>query len=347
MGDVERVLIKVGRAFEAFAATADPLLAQAWFADVERLYREFGLIENASRLRTKIRDLGPSAVRRLVPFRQEIEIKQEDIDRYVSNIVEGNDDTVVAQFIIYHIPRRRKTEKRLKKISSKTPEMLVGHQTIVDPAGRPVVSLGSLESDIDGHIMIHTKREIGFVSIYMRAVIEAMISRRIIDTEKVLARVDGSPLFDSSKRPIIEQALKFYFDKKPMLFLHLAIPQIESAVRKLAELLGVDTYRPNRVGGMDLRSMDDLLREQTVVETLKSDVTDYFRMLYTDKRGINLHNDLCHGMLPTETFGIGLADRVFHTLLLLTLIKAAPNEGSHAGSETTDRSRIVSSGEQK
>jgi hypothetical protein len=320
--EIRRVLAKVERAFEVLAAKADPLLAQAWLMDVEKLYREFGISEEASRLRIGVRGLGPGALGKLVGFRHKFEIKKEEMDQYVGKMVEGDELTVVRRFILEYIPRRQETEHQLKRLSSTTPEVFFSHRTVMDSKGRPSFSLGSLQHDLEGHVFLHTKQDIELGSIFMRHVVEAMISRFSLDAAKVLIRVDGSPVFDSGKRPIMERALKAYFEREPMLFLHLAVPQIESAIREMAQLLGIDTYRPNRTGGMDLRNMDDLLRDPQIVNSLTADAADYFRVLYTDKRGINLRNDLCHGMLPGEAFHLGLADRVFHTLLLLTVFKA-------------------------
>ena len=47
----------------------------------------------------------------------------------------------------------------------------------------------------------------------------------------------------------------------------------------------------------------------------------YLTVLYIDKRGLNLRNDLAHGLLPPSVFNRQIADRVFHSLLALSLIR--------------------------
>ena len=47
----------------------------------------------------------------------------------------------------------------------------------------------------------------------------------------------------------------------------------------------------------------------------------YLKILFTDNRGWNLRNDVCHGMIEPELFTKQSADRVLHALLSLGLVR--------------------------
>ncbi|HWF06282.1 MAG TPA: DUF4209 domain-containing protein, partial [Candidatus Angelobacter sp.] len=47
-------------------------------------------------------------------------------------------------------------------------------------------------------------------------------------------------------------------------------------------------------------------------------------VLYIDRRGLNIRNDLTHGLMEMDRFNRAIADRVFHSLLVLALIRAVP-----------------------
>ena len=326
--DVRRVLLKVGRAFDHMAEKAEPMVAQAWFEQVERLYRRFNLIEEASEVRRKIRELGPAAHAKLVRHEHKMEIKKEDMDAYVNQMLEGGLEQAISRFVIHLIPRRHQTEEQLKELAKEAVIMFLVNRKIVDDKGRPIASLGSLEEDLDGHIVAQTAQNLGIMGIWLRSVIEEMVKRFGIDTASVMGRITECPLFEESKHNIVRRGLDAYFADDAMTAIHFLVPQIEDAVRTLIELAGGDVYKPNRQGGMDLRSFDDLLRHPILAHVLSSDAAEYLRVLYTDRRGINLRNNVCHGMIAAGGFGMGLADRVFHTLVMLSQIRRKDDENN-------------------
>lgn len=320
--EARRVLLKVGRAFGHLAEQADPMVGQAWLRQVHDLYRNFGLNDEASELRKRIRELGPAAQERMVPHTSTVEIKHEEKDRYVDGMLEGGLEDARKRFILHNIPTREDIEQQLQELAQEAPIAFLMMRTIVDYKGRPVAHVGSLEDDLDGHVVLQITQDIGFHGIWVRWVIEAMIERYGLDAAKVLHWTSESPLFDPDKLAILERGLRAYFEGDAMLALHFLVPQVEDAVRTLLEMAGGDVYKPNRLGGMDLRQFDDILRDDIVVQNLTPDVADYFRVLYTDRRGWNLRNNLCHGMMPTDTLGMQLADRVLHTIMLLSVLRA-------------------------
>ena len=72
---------------------------------------------------------------------------------------------------------------------------------------------------------------------------------------------------------------------------------------------------------MDLKTFDELLRNKSVVAVFGEDTPLYMRVLFTDRRGVNLRNNVCHGMAPAGTFSLGTADRVVHALLILAQVR--------------------------
>jgi len=58
-----------------------------------------------------------------------------------------------------------------------------------------------------------------------------------------------------------------------------------------------------------------------VQECLGEDLTCYLQVLLVDPLGHNIRNHVCHGHLKPEDFTRQLADRVFHVLLTLSLIR--------------------------
>jgi hypothetical protein len=102
---------------------------------------------------------------------------------------------------------------------------------------------------------------------------------------------------------------------------HLLIPQIEHAFRRLLVMCQRPVFKLNRQGGQDLRILDEMLRDPAVIELFSESKTVYLRVLLTDRRGWNLRNDVCHGITEPDSIGWYACDRVIHVFLILCCIR--------------------------
>jgi hypothetical protein len=193
----------------------------------------------------------------------------------------------------------------------------------MDRKGRPICTIPSIEDDLEAHVIRLISQNMQFEGLFVRVLLQEMQTRTGLSCVTVMQRFEESPIIDEDTCGLVERGLKAYFKGDPLVALHLLVPPIEAVVRELAALIGCDTYRPNRYGGMNLRLLDDLLRDPRVEQVLTTDVTLYLRVLLTDLRGLNLRNRLCHGMLSADECGHGMADRVFHVLMLLSSLRAS------------------------
>ena len=130
-----------------------------------------------------------------------------------------------------------------------------------------------------------------------------------------------SQVFDEDKKAIIFDGIDAYLRNNHLAAIHLLIPQIEGGFRRLVEHTGGSVLKPSRGGGMHLKTLDELLRDQKIIDVFGEDMSLYFRILLTDQRGWNLRNDVCHGISPAATLQVNISDRVFHVLLCLALVR--------------------------
>jgi hypothetical protein len=125
-------------------------------------------------------------------------------------------------------------------------------------------------------------------------------------------------------KTILINGVKAYLNGDYLTAAHLFIPQIESGLRDILQLSGGSVYKPGRNGGMFLKTLDDILREETIIKTF-GDGAKYLQVLLTDQRGWNIRNNLCHGMIPYDMFGPVITNRLFHVLLVLALVREETN----------------------
>ncbi len=119
------------------------------------------------------------------------------------------------------------------------------------------------------------------------------------------------------------EGIEAYLKGDHVKAVHVFIPQIEAALRALLGLLGLPTNKPMRSskGVMQAKNLNDVLGDPNVKEILGSDAILYLQTFLNDPRGQNLQEqDLTRPdrkAIPEKP----LADRVFHVLLALNLIR--------------------------
>lgn len=164
-----------------------------------------------------------------------------------------------------------------------------------------------------------------FESPLLRKTIDKLISKFNLNAENLVNYLYKSPIFNEKKRDFFIKGIEAYLGKQHLVALHILIPQTEALIRNLAEMIGLPVLKPSRSGGFNYKSLDELLRDEKIIAVLTEDICLYLRVLLTDPRGWNLRNNICHGISRIEDFNQIIADRVFHALLCLSLVKKEKN----------------------
>jgi hypothetical protein len=319
VAEVQRVLHLYGAIFEQMAKACSPVVAMKWLQDLELVYREYGLREDVERVLRMIRSLGPGARGELKLISGEVSISKDELERYVKAFTESDIETTLQRIIAHYIPDRSTVEDEVKRDARKYVFQALLPRQIMDHKGRLVASIGAVRDDIEGRVVQRIAQDLSLQAPFLRLVMDRVIGRYRIDAALLLAYLYKSPLFEDAKKDIIAEGLTAYLRKDGLVSIHLLIPQVEDAVRNMAEGCGAPVLRPMRAGGFSLRTLDDLV--QDCASVLGEDVVLYLRVLLTDPRGWNVRNDVCHGTLPSSQFGMEMADRVIHALLLLGQVR--------------------------
>jgi hypothetical protein len=320
--DVRRVILKVGKAFEDIMSEASSMQASGWTEHLYRLYSKFNLKEEAAQALLKIRELGPKVSEELKPISHSMDIPREEIEKYVNSMTDGSIEEFLERFIFNYIPNKEEVKKQLFQLAKAAPFQFMIGQALQDEKGRVVATIGSLENDLEGHIVRQVSQSLTFSSLFMHLIIEKAKERFTLTKSDILKYIETSPIIDKSRFSIIEESLNAYFNNNFLVFTHLVIPQIEEAMRNLVELAGGNVLKDaKRGGGFQLKTFDEILRDSKLVEVVGEDFATYFRILFTDQRGWNLRNNVFHGLANPNTFNNQTGHRLLHSLLCLGLVR--------------------------
>jgi len=325
--DVRRVMLALGKAFNHAIVESSPMQAQSQMEMLYRLYKKFGLPESEEIL-IKIREIGPAAANEMQVVSSSMQISNKEMEDFLNSITSGTVQQVLHNFILQFLPFKEKAKEQLFQHASQDGFLYTVSTKLYDSKGRVVATIGSLDSDLEGHLVREISQDITISSYFLRAALQRIHEKSILGKDEILSYISSIPLIPEDHTEIIARAVDAYFLSDYMTFIHFAVPQIEEAMRNLLEMCGGTALKPQRGGGYHLRTFDDLLRDELLINKLGPDLTHYFRVLFTDPRGWNLRNLTCHGMVSAKYFSESTADRLLHALLCVGLVRRKDENAS-------------------
>ncbi len=320
--DVRRVLLKVGKSYDAIINQASGLQITAWLQQLYNLYTQFGLNEEATNVLIKLRELGPKSKSEYKKIETEVNIPKEKIDKHREEMLEGDINDALKRITVSYIPNRDHAKEQLFQLEKSNPILFMMTRQIQDAQGRVVASIGSLQDDLESHVLLQIGNHLYLSSVFLRMLLDEATKKFNLNAKLILNFIKDSPIIRKERFPIIEEGLNAYFYGNKLVAIHLLIPQIEEALRNLVEFSGRNVLKPARSGGgFHLKTLDEILRDEVIVNCFGENAQIYFRVLLTDQRGWNLRNNVCHGSLDPNSFNQQAADRVLHALLVLGLVR--------------------------
>ncbi|MEG5786968.1 DUF4209 domain-containing protein [Enterobacter bugandensis] len=320
-GETRRVIEVVGKSFEDSCEGLAPIQKSSILQHTHDIYLSYNMKIDAERVAMKITEVGPDVVDSMQEFSHATRIPKEKLEAYLESITSGGLESALNKIAYHFIPHKEQLEQQVLDLAKKHPLSYLFSKTLQDHKGRPVATIGKIEDDMEGNIIHQLSQNMSIHSFFLNHSFSRLSEDYNLDADSLTNFIFESPLFEESKRELIQTGLLSYLDKNYISAIHILTPQTEAAIRNLVELMGGATLKKNRQNGLQLRTFDDLLRDKIVEECMGTDTTFYFRVLLTDQRGWNLRNDVCHGISPSNMFNYSTADRIVHTLLCLSQVR--------------------------
>ena len=327
---VIRVLKTFGGAFEMMADNSGSSLAACYLQPIIERYEQEGLKDEAERIQNKALQRMQNATDEMKTISIPHQIKAEEIDNILSALVAENDlATTLNRLAFYFAPKTKEARGLIEQAKTVAPFMSMIPVSIVGDDGRTQRRIGDADDD-EGRLYYQLAQTMTFTQPYLYIVLSKLRERFSFSVDDLLAYLYECPVFPIRRKPLLREGLEAYLRGDFLKAIHVLVPQLEESLRSFLALIGIPPVKnvPRHPGITDVKSMNNILEDERVRAVLPEDVWRYLTVLYIERIGFNLRNDLAHGLMPLEQFNEYMANWVFHSFLILSPIRITPKKTS-------------------
>lgn len=296
---------------------------QGMMQQLQARYRKYGFDKRANQLYVDISDLGSETLSELKTTEFSVPLDKDRIQAFLEEALEGTDRDVLLYFLIQYLPRIEVEKKRLKEKAEKAPLLDLVSTVTIDSSGNAISRVGIGKDAERQKLYFSMYENMRFEIPLMNLHITRMKENNKMTTESMMQLIEGSELISEDHKEIVRRGFEAYMADDYLVCCHLLVPQLEASIRRLFALNGANIMRAkkNPEEGNEYISLDSLLSTKEATTYMGEDIANYFRNVLTDQYGWNIRNQVSHGLLATDNFNFGMADRVVHAFLMLGMFK--------------------------
>jgi hypothetical protein len=314
--EADRAAHAAGKAFEAIAAGADGLTAITWLSEQLARYRQLGDQEAVARVEQAIRERSQDAQAQMKRISVPLNLSREELDAWADRVAGENLEQALTKFASIGLVGRDATERAVLDTEAQSPVFAHIPIAITGRDGFTKATIGTVKEDLDGRTVHHAAQLISQRAPFLNIAWERIQAKHDADLERALEWLSRSPFFPSGRLQFIREGLAAWLAGDAVKAIHVLVPQVEPALRDVLAVLGGSVTKPDFHGGTHMISLGEVLSHERFAQVPDA-IRFYFQVLYQDSRGLNVRNELAHGIAAFELFGRGLANIVVHSIILI------------------------------
>jgi lysyl-tRNA synthetase class 1 len=259
----------------------------------------------------------------------EIKISFDDMEKFLSQVVtDAIDESFVR--IAREFELRRKPLEEAVQMTLKDAPLMARIPQAVMAEDRVVAKIGSVEDDPFGRLINEAKVRFSFLGVWLDQTFERLLERHDLQPQHFVGWANRHGVF--ADMALLLEGVRAWFNGDFAKATHILIPQIEVAMRAIAGQLGVPVTKalPKIPDTSVAIGMGDILYTAKVTDELGPDLTLHLQALFADPRGLNLRNEMAHGLLGAVAFDGHVVRLLVHTLLMLGVWKELAAKGQKA-----------------
>lgn len=305
-----------------------PMVAQTFLLKAHRLYADLGAAEDAARVKAKLQAIGPKTLGEMKQVETSVDIPREAIEQ-IANVLRQYSAQDALRLIAGHrwwIPKVGEAKQYLEEAKKKYPLQFLVPKILVDADGNAHQLAQGEERDRHDLFEHLAMGLFASARLSMREAFRVLVEELKGTTDDLLTVIAQAQWLDRGRLPLLREAFDDYLAARFISACHILIPQLEGALRDMAETAGI-TAVGVRGRRMVPQTMDVLLKEPLLRRGLGEDLATTLEALLTDEVGQRIRHVVVHGNVTNAGFfGPELTEVLIYLLLQLASYRLRPGQ---------------------
>lgn len=305
-----------------YIETVRPIIASSELMNLYKLLIKNHLHSEAESVLVLLNKNGESVINDISMFETTHEISHEVMDEMLRINTDGEFDQTFLRLILKNVISKKNVLNDLEKKYEQFPLLqILSGQTIIDGNGRIKQKIEANNDDGESVLIKEMGEAITLNSSSFDLFLRKIINKNNKSCEDLVDLIYKSPVFKVENHQIIFKGVEAFLNEDHIVSVHLLIPQIEAAFKKIIELQSGNILQKNKFQGMNFQTLDSLVKNDLVKNIYDDETIFYIRAVLSDPRGLNIRNDVCHGIINADSFNFSYSLLVMHIIFLLAQIR--------------------------
>lgn len=306
----------------------DFLSAAIFYEDALKIYQELGDKKKIKLYKNKLTEANKKSVKGFKRVSIETEIPKKEIEDITNIILTArNLNEALIRLSVFDglLPNYQNLVKQTEEMKTSHPLQFLVNTKVIDRGGHLI------NADRDPFYNILARNSmisIKFGSVLLNRIIERLIQEKGLNKDNLLLCLRNWGFIDDNNLKIIDRGIERYFAEDYISSMHILVPQLEEVIRSLLKKGGIQTIsfeRGTKRGTTSTQesTLSELLERPEVIEIFGDTLHWYVKLVLVEKLGLNLRNDIAHGLIEFEKCNLSNTNIILHIFILLTRYAAS------------------------
>jgi len=329
---IERAEIAHSHEREGDSRLADnPLAAVVSYRDAENQFRDLGLRDDIQRVRVKLAKASRLSEDQMHEVSVKLSVTPEQIEQYLSGIFCDTLQRTLRHIAAapHFIPDLGRAEKQLAKLRKDYPLTYIIPQIHF----RDAYLIGSFSSEGELAGLALTQELVRWIqasSIILGFTFEKLKRDHHLGPSSFVEHFREWGLCESRNLALLQKGVEHYFHKDYVSALHILVIQFEDMLRGILRRANRPVLIPPIAGTHGrVAVLGSLLADEQFSRIAGSNLRRYYEVIFSDPNGINLRNNIAHGLVEVEEMNRQTVELVLYSLLTLTRFRIEESSERH------------------
>lgn len=287
-----------------------PFENQTRFKKLIDICHKYQLIERKERAILNYQHYGKDHMKYLVKIEESMEITPEMKQNLIDELYHKNPINHFMQITQYFILNKLAIKNRVEENKNRFLFQSLFQKVITNEDGVTVKALSNLEDELFHESKLDWQITYPFFYIAM----ENFNDRHKLTTIELKDLLFDDILYKNQEKTLLS-AIQAYYNKDFFAMCYISIPIIENGLRQLLFQCDHSIYEENKHDGFENITLSRILN--TLDDYLSDDVIFHLKFILIEKAGLNLRNNLSHGLMSDSAITERTALTLLHILMLL------------------------------